>query len=68
MFLNDEKRDEWIKDLAKGDKSLRELAGGVPHQIKGERLFEILVVNQVPLVRAGWFIKVVALDECSVLV
>jgi hypothetical protein len=68
VLLNDKSREAWINDLAGSEKSLRELAKSVPHNLKSEKLFEILITNRVPFVRAVWFIKVVGLDECGALV
>ncbi|KAL1916568.1 uncharacterized protein VTP21DRAFT_5759 [Calcarisporiella thermophila] len=61
--LNDQKKEQWMQDLAGGIVPLRKLARNVPHGFKGERLLEALAQRQVPLLRATWYIKVVGMNE-----
>jgi len=43
--------------------SLRRLSKSVPHGFKAEKLLETLAQRQVPMLRATWYIKIVALSE-----
>ncbi|KAG8363316.1 hypothetical protein BUALT_Bualt19G0009700 [Buddleja alternifolia] len=52
---------KWIEGLSQPHKRLRSLADHVPHRKKS--LFEVLVRNNVPLLRATWFIKVTYLNQ-----
>ncbi|GMH31306.1 hypothetical protein Nepgr_033149 [Nepenthes gracilis] len=56
-------RKRWIEGLSQYHKSLRLLADHVPHGYKKRLLFEVLVRNNVPLLRATWFIKVTYLNQ-----
>ncbi|KAG0201412.1 RNA polymerase II mediator complex subunit [Mortierella sp. GBA30] len=60
--LNDQKKEQWMTDLA-GTTSLRRLSKSVPHGFKSEKLLETLAQRQVPMLRATWYIKIVALSE-----
>ncbi|KAF9914955.1 RNA polymerase II mediator complex subunit [Lobosporangium transversale] len=60
--LNDQKKEQWLSDLS-GTVSLRRLSKSVPHGFKSEKLLEALAQRQVPLLRATWYIKIVALSE-----
>ncbi|KAF9427721.1 RNA polymerase II mediator complex subunit [Podila epigama] len=60
--LNDQKKEQWLTDLS-GTTSLRKLSKSVPHGFKSEKLLEVLAQRQVPMLRATWYIKIVALSE-----
>ncbi|KAI1317908.1 RNA polymerase II mediator complex subunit [Mortierella claussenii] len=60
--LNDQKKEQWMSDLS-GTVSLRRLSKSVPHGFKSEKLLETLAQRQVPMLRATWYIKIVALSE-----
>ncbi|KAG9324909.1 hypothetical protein KVV02_008471 [Mortierella alpina] len=60
--LNDQKKEQWMTDLS-GTTSLRRLSKSVPHGFKSEKLLEALAQRQVPMLRATWYIKIVALSE-----
>ncbi|KAF9937690.1 RNA polymerase II mediator complex subunit [Modicella reniformis] len=60
--LNDQKKEQWMTDLS-GTVSLRRLSKSVPHGFKSEKLLETLAQRQVPMLRATWYIKIVALSE-----
>ncbi|KAF9586656.1 RNA polymerase II mediator complex subunit [Lunasporangiospora selenospora] len=60
--LNDQKKEQWMSDLA-GTTPLRRLSKSVPHGFKGEKLLEALAQRQVPMLRATWYIKIIALSE-----
>ncbi|KAL2892223.1 Mediator of RNA polymerase II transcription subunit 12 [Bienertia sinuspersici] len=53
----------WIEGLSQYHKSLRSLADHVPHGYRKKSLFEVLIRNNVPLLRATWFIKVIYLNQ-----
>ncbi|KHN29355.1 Putative mediator of RNA polymerase II transcription subunit 12 [Glycine soja] len=50
-------RKKWIEGLSQQHKQLRSLADLVPH-VRRKSLLEVLIRNNVPLLRATWFIKV----------
>ncbi|CAB4300398.1 unnamed protein product [Prunus armeniaca] len=56
-------RKKWIEGLSQQHKRLRSLADHVPHGYRKRSLFEILTRNNVPLLRATWFIKVTYLNQ-----
>ncbi|KAG0046967.1 RNA polymerase II mediator complex subunit, partial [Linnemannia elongata] len=60
--LNDQKKEQWLSDLS-GTTPLRRLSKSVPHGFKAEKLLEALAQRQVPMLRATWYIKIVALSE-----
>ncbi|KAF9923613.1 RNA polymerase II mediator complex subunit [Linnemannia zychae] len=60
--LNDQKKEQWLLDLS-GTTPLRRLSKNVPHGFKSEKLLEVLAQRQVPMLRATWYIKIVALSE-----
>lgn len=60
--LNDQKKEQWLTDLS-GTTSLRRLSKSVPHGFKSDKLLDTLAQRQVPLLRASWYIKIVALSE-----
>ncbi|KAI5345614.1 hypothetical protein L3X38_013491 [Prunus dulcis] len=56
-------RKKWIEGLSQQHKRLRSLADHVPHGYRKRPLFEVLTRNNVPLLRATWFIKVTYLNQ-----
>lgn len=56
-------RKKWIEGLSQQHKRLRSLADHVPHGYRRKALFEVLIRNNVPLLRATWFIKVTYLNQ-----
>ncbi|KAL5132831.1 Mediator of RNA polymerase II transcription subunit 12 [Glycine soja] len=54
---------KWIEGLSQQHKRLRSLADHVPHGYKRASLLEVLIKNNVPLLRATWFIKVTYLNQ-----
>lgn len=56
-------RKKWIEGLSQQHKRLRSLADHVPHGYKKRSLFEVIIRNNVPLLRATWFIKVTYLNQ-----
>ncbi|KAF9335702.1 RNA polymerase II mediator complex subunit [Podila minutissima] len=60
--LTEQKKEQWMSDLS-GTISLRKLSKSVPHGFKSEKLLEVLAQRQVPMLRATWYIKIVALSE-----
>ncbi|TKY65440.1 Mediator of RNA polymerase II transcription subunit 12 [Spatholobus suberectus] len=54
-------RKKWIEGLSQQHKRLRSLADLVPH-VRRKSLLEVLIKNNVPLLRATWFIKVTYLN------
>ncbi|KAG8653568.1 hypothetical protein MANES_05G034300v8 [Manihot esculenta] len=56
-------KKKWIEGLSQPHKRLRSLADHVPHGYRRKSLFEVLIRNNVPLLRATWFIKVTYLNQ-----
>ncbi|KAJ7951145.1 Mediator of RNA polymerase II transcription subunit 12 [Quillaja saponaria] len=56
-------RKKWIEGLSQQHKRLRSLADHVPHGYRKKTLLEVLIRNNVPLLRATWFIKVTYLNQ-----
>ncbi|TYG89756.1 hypothetical protein ES288_A12G126000v1 [Gossypium darwinii] len=56
-------RKKWIEGLSQQNKSLCSLADQVPLGYKNRTLIEVLIRNNVPLLRATWFIKVTYLNQ-----
>ncbi|KAK7340256.1 hypothetical protein VNO77_20955 [Canavalia gladiata] len=54
-------RKKWIEGLSQQHKRLRSLADLVPHY-RRKSVLEVLIRNNVPLLRATWFIKVTYLN------
>ncbi|RDY03839.1 Mediator of RNA polymerase II transcription subunit 12, partial [Mucuna pruriens] len=54
-------RKKWIEGLSQQHKRLRSLTDLVPH-VRRKSLLEVLIKNNVPLLRATWFIKVTYLN------
>ncbi|XP_009757489.1 mediator of RNA polymerase II transcription subunit 12 [Nicotiana sylvestris] len=59
----EEFRKKWIEGLSQQHKRLRSLADHVPHGYRRKSLFEVLIRNNVPLLRATWFVKVTYLNQ-----
>ncbi|KAJ1403532.1 Mediator complex, subunit Med12 [Sesbania bispinosa] len=60
---SEEVRKKWIEGLSQQHKRLRSLADHVPHGYKRAPLLDVLIRNNVPLLRATWFIKVTYLNQ-----
>ncbi|KAA8516052.1 hypothetical protein F0562_019231 [Nyssa sinensis] len=56
-------RKKWIEGLCQPHKRLCSLADHIPHGYRKKSLFEVLIRNNVPLLRATWFIKVTYLNQ-----
>ncbi|KAJ8900527.1 hypothetical protein K2173_025304 [Erythroxylum novogranatense] len=56
-------KKKWIEGLSQSHKQLHSLAEYVPHGYRRKSLFEVLIRNNVPLLRATWFIKVTYLNQ-----
>ncbi|XP_073045101.1 mediator of RNA polymerase II transcription subunit 12-like [Primulina eburnea] len=56
-------RKKWIEGLSQPHKRLRLLADHVPHGYRKKSLFEVLIRNNIPLLRATWFIKITYLNQ-----
>lgn len=52
-----------LQGLSQPHKRLRSLADFVPYGLRRKSLFEVLIRNNVPLLRATWFIKVTYLNQ-----
>jgi mediator of RNA polymerase II transcription subunit 12 len=63
VTLTDQKREQYLRDLANPSQSLRRLARGVPHGIRGRTLLEQVCSKNVPVNRAIWFIRVISVNE-----
>ncbi|GAB4844487.1 hypothetical protein Ancab_037865 [Ancistrocladus abbreviatus] len=56
-------RRRWIEGLSQCHKSLHSLADHIPDGIRRKSLLDILIKNNVPLLRATWFIKIIYLNQ-----
>ncbi|RZC73655.1 hypothetical protein C5167_049135 [Papaver somniferum] len=56
-------RKKWIEGLSQQHKRLRSLADHVPHGYRRRSLFEVLISQNVPLLKATWFIKITYLNQ-----
>ncbi|XP_047963681.1 mediator of RNA polymerase II transcription subunit 12 [Salvia hispanica] len=56
-------RRKWIEGLSQPHKRLRSLADHVPPGYRRKSPFEVLIRNNVPLLRATWFVKVTYLNQ-----
>jgi mediator of RNA polymerase II transcription subunit 12, fungi type len=63
VTLTDQKREQYLRDLANPSQSLRRLSRGVPHGIRGRHLLEQVCSKNVPVHRAIWFIRVINVNE-----
>ncbi|XP_027161403.1 mediator of RNA polymerase II transcription subunit 12 [Coffea eugenioides] len=59
----EEFRKKWIEGLSQPHKRLCSLADHVPHGYRRKSLLEVLIRNNVPLLRATWFVKVTYLNQ-----
>ncbi|CAI9768897.1 unnamed protein product [Fraxinus pennsylvanica] len=59
----EDSRKKWLEGLSQQHKRLRSLADHAPHGYRRKSLFEVLIRNNVPLLRAAWFIKVTYLNQ-----
>lgn len=57
----------YFQGLSQQHKRLKSLADHVPHGYRRKSLFEVLVRNNVPLLRATWFVKVTYLNQVMLL-
>ena len=53
----------FLQGLSQPHKRLRSLADLVPHGNRRKSPFEVLIANNVPLLRATWFVKVTYLNQ-----
>ncbi|TYH43041.1 hypothetical protein ES332_D11G100500v1 [Gossypium tomentosum] len=60
---NEDFRKKWIEGLSLQHKPLCSLADQVPLGYKKRPLIEVLIRNNVPLLKATWFIKVTYLNQ-----
>ncbi|ESW29581.1 hypothetical protein PHAVU_002G081700 [Phaseolus vulgaris] len=58
---------KWNEGLSQQHKRLRSLADHVPHGYKRASLLDVVMRNNVPLLRATWFIKVTYLNQVGML-
>ncbi|KAL0712399.1 hypothetical protein Bca4012_019377 [Brassica carinata] len=58
----EETKKKWFESLSQQHKRLRSLADNIPGY-RRKTLFEVLIKNNVPLLRATWFIKVTYLNQ-----
>ena len=63
VTLTDQKREQYLRDLATPSQSLRRLARGIPHGIRGRQILEQVCSKNVPINRAIWFIRVINVNE-----
>lgn len=63
VTLTDQKREQYLRDLANPSQSLRRLARSIPHGIRGRHLLEQVCSKNVPINRATWFIRVISVNE-----
>lgn len=61
--LNEQKRENWLRDLADPAVPLARLARSVPHGFKGERMLEMLVQRQIPSDRAIWYLRAISIAD-----
>ncbi|MBA0685906.1 hypothetical protein Goari_013544, partial [Gossypium aridum] len=60
---NEDFKKKWIEGLSLQHKPLCSLADQVPQGYKKRPLIEVLIRNNVPLLKATWFIKVTYLNQ-----
>ena len=63
VTLNEQKRENWLRELADDSGSLLKLSKNVPHGFKGEKLLETLVSRKIECSRATWYIRLIELNE-----
>jgi hypothetical protein len=63
VTLNEQKRENWLRELADNSVPLLKLSKNVPHGFKGEKLLEMLVNRKIESSRATWYIRLIGLNE-----
>ncbi|KAA1087203.1 RNA polymerase II mediator complex subunit [Puccinia graminis f. sp. tritici] len=63
VTLNEQKRENWLRELADSSVPLLKLSKNVPHGFKGEKLLEMLVSRKIDSSRATWYIRLIGLNE-----
>lgn len=63
VTLTDQKRENWLKDLANSEVPLRKLARTIPHGVRNKTLIEQCVSKKIPITRAIWFVRCVSTNE-----
>jgi hypothetical protein len=58
-------KEAWMGKLAKLDDSLHAMGKTAPNGFQGSQLIRSLAANDVPFLRATWYIKIVHLNEVS---
>jgi hypothetical protein len=61
--LNEQKRENWLRELADDSVPLLKLSRNVPHGFKGQKLLEMLVSRKIECSQATWYIRVIGLNE-----
>ncbi|EFP80359.2 uncharacterized protein PGTG_06315 [Puccinia graminis f. sp. tritici CRL 75-36-700-3] len=65
VTLNEQKRENWLRELADSSVPLLKLSKNVPHGFKGEKLLEMLVSRKIDSSRATWYIRLIGLNEIN---
>jgi len=65
VTLNEQKRENWLRELADTSVPLLKLSKNVPHGFKGEKLLEMLVSRKIDSSRATWYIRLIGLNEIN---
>ncbi|PLW39654.1 hypothetical protein PCANC_19373 [Puccinia coronata f. sp. avenae] len=65
VTLNEQKRENWLRELADDSVPLLKLSKNVPHGFKGEKLLEMLVSRKIECSRATWYIRLIGLNEIN---
>lgn len=65
VTLNDQKRENWLRELADNSVPLLKLSKNIPHGFKGEKLLEMLVNRKIDCARATWYIRLIGLNEIN---
>ncbi|OAV99322.1 hypothetical protein PTTG_04592 [Puccinia triticina 1-1 BBBD Race 1] len=65
VTLNEQKRENWLRELADNSVPLLKLSKNVPHGFKGEKLLEMLVTRKIDSTRATWYIRLIGLNEIN---
>ncbi|KAH0832416.1 hypothetical protein J3R83DRAFT_13456 [Lanmaoa asiatica] len=63
VTLNDAKCQAWFADLANDDVPLHKFGKSVPHGAKGHDLLDLLQSNNIAILRAVWFLRVLGANE-----
>lgn len=67
VTLTEKKKELWMNNLADSTVSLRKLSRSIPHGIRSKTLLDQLIEKEVPINRAVWFVKCIALNELRLL-